>query len=558
MAGLFALVSVAAAQTAPTNIPAVADPKFGVFIERMPRDRSPEADFVYEAARSRSFGIVERETQYGVNRYAAVEDEARCVELIKNAHGPGKVASLGWAYRYTPFPREPYDSDAVRGICVSVEKIAAPSARYVVTQDGLRDSTSGQFILPPGTFTSSEQIWSAFGLPRFNPTVWKGGWRESDPSDDRDLVRALTSDDPTTRAAVLNLLNRRVVFANFSNVKRTALRQPTGALVAAALLATGFATAPESERRRAGAFAAAAIPAGADVLFPALMQALDEPVNPLSDDEAKKRELLEKRAPGLGNFVTGSPEPRPGFAIGILFDTAAMAASVYGPSYASAFVKKYDDHLGKILRQEIFGVYPIGGYIMVVAAAPEASGVILRLFADADSPGAKNKNGTLENAAAVIASVRVIPPDVVPALRKRCAGAGAETRPFTTLFCDVQLARTGDAEAFQRLMAILRAPPDGADHARFNAARQMLFFLGPKGVTGLKDAAMAAPPGAAKPILQALCELGTEAGPEIVARAKAEAESMPADSILKSMAARCAQRGPVGAFGEFITLWNAN
>lgn len=552
-------MSAAGAQAPQSIVPAVANPRLGVFIERLPYGRQPpESDFVYEAARSDLFGVVERETQYGVNRYAAVDDTARCEELVRNAYGPGKIAGLGWVYRYTPFPTNPYDADVARGVCVSVEKIAAPSARYVVTRGGIRDSVSGEFLLPLGTLSAPEQIWAAFGLVRVNATLWDENGRKNDPASDQDLVRSLMSGEQSFRRAAINLLNSRVLGAPFISDKRAVLRQETGASVGAALIATGMLSAVDGDERRVGIMAAAAIPSDADALFPAILKALEEPANPLTEEQNMERQRLEKLNPGFGNSIIGSPEARPGYTLSTVFDAAAFAAAMYGPTYASAFVTKYGNHLGKIFRQEIGGIFP-RGHVMVAATAPETDQIILSLFKDADAPGAKNREGLLTHAAAVIGSTRTIPLAVVPDLRKKCADTSLQARPFTPLFCDVQLARAGDADAFQRLIAILMTPPaDTVDQARNSVAQQMLLNLGPKGIEGLKMTALSSQPADAKPMLRWLCNLGTAAGPEIVARAKANSELMQDDASMKNIAAACENSSPNEIVGRFVLLWNAS
>ena len=551
---VFLAAAAWAAETSAPPIAAIADPKDGVYWDGSygisPIDMRR---FLFEAARSGSFGVVESRlpfTATGFNvqaylRYDPVDSVERCSDADRRTYGQ----KTKWAPAAQPSPHyfhwpAEFEDYLVKGECVIATEIPERTARYVFKNGGLYDTRENSFVIPSKTIDREEELWAAFGLQRPElmrrsevGMVLRRSLRLDDVSD-ADLQSALGGEGRTRRrVAALRVLRERVAFYD----DRVIERQPTGAAVGVTLAKTEWFRSDSIIERKWALEAAAAIPAAADVLYPMVVAALEKPIPDWKSthqyDWGRFTEGLGISVPELDDPVT----PPLSYWDHELFAQAGFDAARFGPSYTSDFVQRFRAPL-----MIYFRIFRSSDLALAAASSAEGADLVLSLLRASDSgeypPGVRENMA--ENAATIINDMTPIPPSVLAELDRRCSAAGA-TKPAIGIlrlgFCDRQFARMGDPDAYARMLALLNkgAPEFYERIGQEGAARTLFFDFGPKGLAALKDNFLAAPAASGQAAGWMLCMLGQEAGPEIVAKAQENAAALPGVHFAQTIALNC-------------------
>jgi hypothetical protein len=341
------------------------------------------------------------------------------------------------------------------------------------------DMTTKSQLIAPGLLNdalghpATNKIWKAFGLERHNATLWNntGSRTRPDIATDADIVAALTSGGENTKSATLRLLSSRLRFTSFPTGDRFALVQTTGATVGGFMLSHGVLRNPDPAQRAMAIKAAATIPTFADKLFPEILAAVAE------------HQTDEVLASG------------------------ALAAAMFGPSYAQAFIERFKQSVSRLIRSPGISRDTLGVFA-AVAVAPNHEATVLELLSESDSIAdtyQREMRGV--NARRAIAYLRPIPPAVAEQIKKRC---GSLNRVTSTMRerrnCSGLLARAGDELGFSDLKAML-TDPSLEDWDRREAAL-LLLDAGDAGITTVRQVALLGSSKPAKAAVEALCELG--------------------------------------------------
>lgn len=559
---LLAWPVISAAQTPPNEIPAVADPKLGLLLwGSSPLDnnfRETTSSFLYEAVRSGSFGIVETRTNTSISgrkpitrydRYTYVTDFARCAELDRQLALAAPLEQLSAPVRI--FPKMPYDEDLVKGSCVIGTEILHPTARYFVSKYGLLDLTTDTFLIEEGRLSDPIKIWAAFGLKRQNATRWNdtGSRKRPDNASDAELSRALLLGNSHIQSAAIRLLSDRLSLISIplGPYYRFVLVQTTGRQVGNALVTSGVLRDMVPHKRAMAIRAAAAVPDAADTLFPAIMAAVSAPLNPLDESQVQQREEFEKRKPGMGQMVFGPPNPMPGYEDSDVFGAAALAAAMFGPSYAQAFIEKFPERVKFILHASP-ATSSTEAIFLLVAVAPDREQTILALLSESNSTTLSNdqRRARAASAARIVSHVKQLPPTILEEVRKRCTAARTVSGwGWDERLCSSILARSGDHATFDRLVSILKGSltKPNTEIERWQAA-QILIASGEVGMAAVRQFAMTGLPNETQAAFTALCGLGRgEAGVEIIEKLRSNATAL-GDGNLIRLAEFCSEPEP--------------
>jgi hypothetical protein len=533
----------------------VADPKDGVYWDGSygitPIDMRR---FLFEAARSGSFGVVESRlpvTATGFNvqaylRYDSVNSVERCSDADRRTYSQKTkwVPAAQPSPHYFLWPAE-FEDYLVKGECVIATEIPERTARYVFKNGGLYDTRENNFVIPSKAIDREDELWAAFGLKRPNlmrrsevGMVLRRSLRLDDVSD-AELQSALEGEGRTRRrAAALLVLRDRVAFYD----NRVTERQPTGAAVGVTLEKTGWFESPRKFERKWVLEAAAAVPTAASVLYPALRASIEMPI---VDWDPSYRYDWDRWTEGLDIAVPALSDPDSlplSYWDRDLFLSAAFAAARFGQPYATDFVRRYRAPLLIFFRLGL----EADALALVSAVSADGADLVAVLLRDSESrayPIPVRKN-MVANAATIIDDMTPIPPAVLDLLQRRCAAldpSEPHSTPIGPAFCDRQFARMGDRNAYHRMVALLEGQQSiPGRNAQEAAARALFFDSGPEGLADLKASYLRQPAGAGFSAGWMLCMLGQDAGPEIVAKAAQNAAALEGNRFAEVIAMNCA------------------
>lgn len=533
--------------------------------------------FLYEAARSGSFGVVETTERYQQGSPAGLQwhvrhlrfdyfaNLARCSSMPTGTHPSGHPAA---DLREQVIRHWLFLEDLASGRCVVATEIDRPAARYALKPDGTlidgdTGATVGRLGLPQhGAKDVEHRLWAAFGQVRVNATRFDDADEKERPENvpDAVLARTLTHGNDALKQAAARIIGERLqVSRRF--VSRATMGgygprlheiRPTGAELGHALVESGLLRSSDVETRAAALRAAAAIPSAREWLMPVVMQAMADVIVPRPLD-AKERLLsgrLDNVLPGTGNGLFRDTTPKPGSEFGAVVDAAALAAARFGPAFAELLVARYEADIVAALR----GLTGAQGIALAVAAAPSGMRVVDRALPIVDRYG---DGYVLWNVAAMLAA-RPGPPsaEVMDIVRSRCdTPTFGANRRFDALFCDSMTAWSGDQAALDRIARVVveggpKAAGDIVPPAE-KAAYALLFDVGPAGVERLRSIAETADPAAASIALGALCHLGPDAGSAAIARAQLLAGATT-DGVMRSRHAMCSasKRSDIGRLAK--------
>ena len=363
--------------------------------------------FLYEAARSGQFGVIETSDRYqwtwpgGMEwrihqvQYEYIDDLDRCASL------PAAPTSL-LGFPALNLPKQIVQNsffldDLASGRCVIATEVDRPAARYVLRPDGtLVDSQTGKVVDRPGAprghdGSVEQNLWKAFGLTRINATRFDDAEKNERPDSvpDPALVRTLTHGSDTLKQAAVRVIAERLQVSTRRSSGPSMIglapklyeTKPNGAQLGRALIDSGLLQSTDLVLRAGALRAAAAIPSAREQLMPSVMQAMTDIIvpPPLTDKERLLSGRLDAALPGTGNGMFRDTTPKPGSKFDSLVETAALAAARFGPAYAELFVTRYETEVVHAVRWSTTAP----GIALTAAAAPSGFQIVdkgLRTF----------------------------------------------------------------------------------------------------------------------------------------------------------------------------------